>query len=148
MCPESGFRIAPDWPLIGKMTSMLQFSDITSFSCFVTGPRFMSMSLLVLQLWQFSFMKDWPEIQKPEKTSSEFRPTSGDRDELGIPNFAQISLMKVKECCKMREPQLLPFLSYIREINMVGVKLPPTQIRVKICQEFTLVFFLLWKENW
>ena len=48
--------------------------------------------------------------------------------------------MKVKECCKMREPQLLPFLSYIREINMVGVKLPPTQIRVKICQEFTLEF--------
>ena len=32
------------------------------FEILVTGPRFMSISLLVLDLWQFSFIRDWLEI--------------------------------------------------------------------------------------
>ena len=34
MCPESGFRIAPNWPEIGKMTMMSQFADMTPSSNF------------------------------------------------------------------------------------------------------------------
>ena len=44
----------------------------------VTGPSLMSISLLVLELWQFSFMRDWREIQKLEISPSTFCPISGD----------------------------------------------------------------------
>ena len=82
-----------------------QFADITSSSNFfdvvlfllsslVTGPSFMSISSLVLELWQFSFIRDWPEIRKSDITPSEFCPISGDRGELEIPNLAQMFLMK------------------------------------------------------
>ena len=57
--------------------TMSQFSDMTSLSNFfegfqfllsslVTGPNFMSISSLFLELWQFPFIKDWPEIRKSE----------------------------------------------------------------------------------
>ena len=36
------------------------------FSSLVTGPSLMSISSMVLELWQFSFTRDWPEIQKSE----------------------------------------------------------------------------------
>ena len=41
-------------------------------SILVTGPSFMSISWLVLELWQFSFIWDWPEIRKSEILPSEF----------------------------------------------------------------------------
>ena len=102
LCPESGLRTAPNWPKIRKMTMTSQFSDTTStskvalflLSSLVTGPSFMSISSLVLELWQFSFIRDWPEIQKSEIPPSEFFPISGDLGELWIPNLAQISLME------------------------------------------------------
>ena len=34
MHPESGFRIAPNWAEIGKMTMTLQFADMMSSSIF------------------------------------------------------------------------------------------------------------------
>ena len=82
-----------------------QFSDMMSTSIFfdialfllsslVTGPSFMSISSLVLELWQFSFIKDWPEIWKSEIPPSEFYPLSGDRGELWIANLAQMSLIE------------------------------------------------------
>ena len=63
------------------MTS--QFSDMTSLSTFfdallflllswVTGPNFISISSLVLELWQFTLTRDWPEIPKSEISLSEF----------------------------------------------------------------------------
>ena len=70
MRPESGSQIAPTWPQIGKITIMSQFSDMTSSSKFfdvvlfllwslVTGLSFMSIPSLVVELWQFSFIRDW-----------------------------------------------------------------------------------------
>ena len=73
LCPESGLRTAPNWPKIRKMTMTSQFSDMTSTSIFfdvvlfllsslVTDPSFMSISSLVLELWQLSLLiRDWPE---------------------------------------------------------------------------------------
>ena len=46
--------------------------------CLVTDRSFMSMSSLVLELWQFSFIRDWPEIRKLEIPPSEFFPISED----------------------------------------------------------------------
>ena len=40
------------------------FIAMIFLSSLVSGPSFMSISLLVLELWQFSFLKDWPEIQE------------------------------------------------------------------------------------
>ena len=74
---------ASDW----KMTMTSQFLDRTSSSKFfyvillflsslATAPSFMSVSLLALELWRFSFVRDWPEIQKSEIPPSEFCPIS------------------------------------------------------------------------
>ena len=59
LCPESGLQTAPNWPKIQKMTMASHFSDMTSTSIFdvlfllsslVTGPSFISISSLVLEL--------------------------------------------------------------------------------------------------
>ena len=47
-----------------------------------------------LELRELSFTRDLPVIQKSEIPLSEFCPISGDWDELGIPNLAQMSLLK------------------------------------------------------
>ena len=54
----------------------------------------MSISSLVLELWQFSFIWDWPEIRKSEISPSEFCPISRDWGELLIPNLARMFLVK------------------------------------------------------
>ena len=54
----------------------------------------MSISLLFLELWQFSFTRDWPEVQKTEIPPVKFYSISGDWGELGIPNLAWMSLIK------------------------------------------------------
>ena len=47
---------------------IINFFDAVLFllSSLVTGPSFMSISLQVLELWQFPFIRDWPEICKSE----------------------------------------------------------------------------------
>ena len=47
---------------ISDMTSTSNFFDDVLFllSSLVTCPSFMSISSLVLELWQFSFIRDWP----------------------------------------------------------------------------------------
>ena len=103
LCPESGLRTAPNWPKIKKMTMTSQFANMTSTSIFfdvvlfllsilVTGPSFMSMSSPFLELWQFSFIRDWPEIRKSEIPTSEFFPISGDWGNLWIPHLVRMSL--------------------------------------------------------
>ena len=105
LCPESVLQIAPNWSKIRKMAMTSQFSDMTSTSNFfdvvlfvlsslVTGPSFMSISWLVLELWKFSFIRDWPEIRKSEIPPSEFCPISGDWGELWIPHLARMSLIE------------------------------------------------------
>ena len=91
--------------IIGKMTTTSQFAYMKSSSKFfdgvlfplsslVTDPSFMSTSSLVLKLWQFSFIRDWPEIRKSEIPPSEFCQISGDWGKLGIPNLVGMFLMK------------------------------------------------------
>ena len=102
-------------------------------SSLVTGPSVMSISSLVLELWQFSFIRHWPEIQKSDITLSGFCPISGDRRELGIPNLPQM-LPNVAKC------QGYSFNCFwlIKGKPTEGVKLLPppfpnlTQIRVKL----------------
>ena len=76
------------------MKSSPNFFVLFLLSSLVTGPIFMSMPSLVLELRQFSFIKDGPEIWKLEIPPSEFCLISGDWRELEIPNLARVSLMK------------------------------------------------------
>ena len=78
------------------MTSLSNFFDVVLFlfSSLVIGPSFMSISSLIIELRQFSFIRYWSEIRKSEKHSSEFCPISGLWSQLGILNLARKSLMK------------------------------------------------------
>ena len=70
--------------------------DVVLFlaSCLVTGPSCISTSSLVLELGQFSFIRDWPEIRKLEILLPEFCPISGDCGKLEAPNLARMFLRK------------------------------------------------------
>ena len=102
---ESGFRNAPNWSQLEewqwrhnfpKWRHRQLFLRLFCFSCQVlfTGPSFMSISSLVLELWQFSFIRDWAEIWKSEIPPLEFCPISEDWDQLEIPNLTRTSLIK------------------------------------------------------
>ena len=117
------------------MTSKSHFFDVGLFllSGLITGPSFMSISSLVLELWQFSFKKDWPEIRKSEIPLYEFCPISGGWGGLWIPNLARMSLT---ECYWMQQNSRVTaftVFALLRENQRTGAgdKTSPTQIRVK-----------------
>ena len=136
LCPESGLQTAPNWPKIREIAMTLQYSDMTSSSNFfdvvlfllsrlVTGATSMPISSLLLKLWEFSFIRDWPEIRKPEIPPSEFCPVSGDWSKLWIPNLARMSLI---ECyCMLQNAMVTAFTVFelLRE-NQLAVKSPIT----------------------
>ena len=96
-CSKSAINLKNDNDVtIYHMPSSPNFFDVNLFLLLnlVVGPSFMSISSLVLQLWQFTFIRDWPEIQKSEIPLSEFCPLSGDWDKLRIPILALMSVMK------------------------------------------------------
>ena len=117
------------------MTMTSQFADITSslnffdvvfflFSSLVTGPGFLSISSLVPELWQFSFIMDWPDIWKSEIRPSVFCTIPGDWGELEIPNSARMSLIK---CYWMlRNASVTAFTaSELLRKNQLGSKITP-----------------------
>ena len=139
LCPESSLPTDPNWPKIRKMTMTSQFSDKTSMSNFfdvvlfllsslVTGPSFMSISSLVLELWQFSFIRDWPEIRKSEIPPSEFCPISGDWGKLWVPNLARMSLIECYWMLQNSSVTAFTVFELLRKNQFEGgakVKLPP-----------------------
>ena len=128
------------------MTS--QFSDITSTSkflvgrCFVSRVKFsssrsfFSISSLVLELWQFFFIRDWPEIRKSEIPQSEFFQIYKDCGKLWVPNLARMCLIECYWSLQNFSVTAFTILELLRENQLggEGVKLPPspipTQIRV------------------
>ena len=96
--PEYGFQISHELEkyIICQHDFVFNFFKVAVLylSSLVTGSSFMSISLLVLELWQFSFIRAWPEIQKSEILPSEFCPISIDLVELVIPNLAPMYLVK------------------------------------------------------
>ena len=74
----------------------VNFFDVILFllSGLATGQSVMSISPLVLELWQFSFIRHWPEIRKSEIPPSEFCLISEDWGKLWIPNLVKMSLVE------------------------------------------------------
>ena len=96
--PALGFlQLVVNWKNCCDVTNSLHdiivnffYATLFLLSSLLTGPSFMSTSSLVLELWQFSFIWDWPKILKLEIPPSEFYPISAD----WIPNLVQMSLIK------------------------------------------------------
>ena len=110
------------------MTSTSIFLEVVVFllSSLVTGPSFMSISSLALELWQFSFIRDWPEIRKSEIPTSEFYPISGDWDQLWIPNLARMSLIECYWMLQNSRVTAFTVFELLRENQLGGgVKLLP-----------------------
>ena len=135
-CPESGLRTASNWPEIRKITMTSQFSHMTStsnvfdvvlclLSSLVSGPSFMSTSSLVLELWQFSFIRDWPEIRKSEIPPSEFCPISGDWGELWIPNLARMFLIECYWILQNSRVTAFTIFELLRQNQLGGDKITP-----------------------
>ena len=82
---------------------IVNFLDVVLFllSRLVTGPSFMSISPLVLELWQFSFISDWPEIRKSERTPSVLCPISFSK-KFGT-TIHDIMLLNAEKACTISE---------------------------------------------
>ena len=78
------------------MASSSNFFGVVLFllSRLVTDPSFMSISWLAVELWKFPFIRNWQEIRKSWIPQSELCLISGDWGKFGIPNLAQMSLIK------------------------------------------------------
>ena len=110
------------------------------FSRLITSAYFMSISWLVLELWQFLIIKDWPEMWKMEIRLSEFCPISGDWGKSGIRNLVQMSLIKC--CWILQNSRVTAFtISELLTENLNGegerVKLPPP-IQIRVIQSLSL----------
>ena len=112
---------------------IVNFFDVVFFLLWilVIDPSFMSISSLVLELWQFYFIRDWPEIWKSKIPPSEFWPIFGDWGKLWIPNLARMSLIKSYQMLQDARVSAFTVSELLRE-KQQGVKLTPTQIRVKV----------------
>ena len=132
------------------MTMTSQFSTWRHRPCFevvwflllilATVPRFTSISSLVLELWQFSFVRNWPEIRKSEipRKYPEFCQISGSSEvsKLGIPNLARTCLIKCYLMLQNARVTAFIISELLRETQHGGgwgggLKWSPTHIKLK-----------------
>ena len=133
----------------------VNFFDVILFllSGLATGQSVMSISPLVLELWQFSFIRHWPEIRKSEIPPSEFCLISEDWGKLWIPNLVKMSLVECYWMLQNSRATAFTVFELLRENQRGGgVKLPypphlppglGLTISTKVCTENFLLFF-----NW
>ena len=102
------------------------FFDVILFllSSLVTDPSLMSMLSLLLELWQFPFIREWPDIRKSEIPPFEFCPISGDWGKLGIPNLWRTSLIKCYWMLQNTRVTAFTVSELLRE-NQLRIKLSP-----------------------
>ena len=99
-----------------------------------------------MELWQFAFIRDWPEIRKSEIPSSEFCPISKDWGELEITNLARMSLLKCYWMLQNARVTAFIISELLRE-NQEGVK--PIWAHLNHVALFELIwvhFWLMWAQ--
>ena len=152
MRPESGselLKLARNRKNINDVTIyqhdvIVKIFNVTVFSLsiLVIAPIFMSISLLVLELWQFSFIRAWRKIRKSEIPSSEFWPISEDRNQLGIPNLVRMSLLK--SCWMLQNTRVTAFtVSELLRENQKRSKIFPHPHRLAL----TVLRLSMWTTN-
>ena len=98
-------------------------------SILVAGPSFMSISLLVLELLQFLFLRVWPEIRKLEIPPSKFCPIFRNWTKLGIPSLARMSLTKLYSMLQNSKFTASTLSELLRENQQgVEVKIAPNDL--------------------
>ena len=111
------------------------FFDVAMFflSILVTDPSFMSISLLVLELWQFSFIRDWPKTRKSEIPPSDFYPIPGDWGKLEMLHLARMSLIKTYWMLQNARVTACIIPELLRENQEEEeVKIPPPTLSYKV----------------
>ena len=101
-------------------------------------------SSLVMELWQFSFMRDWQEILKSEIQPSEFCPISGDWGKLWVPNLARMSLTEFYWMLQNSKVTAFAVLELLRE-NQLGrskITAPPTTPRLGLKDVYAHAYLL------
>ena len=116
------------------MTSSSNLFDVVLFflPSLVTGPSFMSIWSLVLDLWRFFFIMDWLEIQKSEIPRL-CLPNIWRLGEQEISNSAQTSLIKYYWVLENARVTAFTVCELLRENQREGGKptpFPSPQIRV------------------
>ena len=140
------------------MTMTSWFSDMVPASYFfngllfllsslATGPGFMSISLMVLELWQFSFIKDWPEIRKSKIPPSGLNiwrlgQVGNNKFDTNVSNKMLLNAAKSQGCsiCRFEVIKGKPTRGR-------GVKLSPTHIRVNRINQTYNLNVLIWKRR-
>ena len=112
---------------IAKLFNIVAFL----LSSLVTGLSFMSITWQVLELWQFSFVKDWPELQKSKIAFSEYCSKSRDQGNLAMRTLAQMSLLKCWWMLLNSRVTAFYLFWAIKGKSRRGKIPPPTKIRVK-----------------
>ena len=122
---------------------VVNFFDVVLFllSSLVTSTSFMLISSLVLELWQFSFIRDWPEIQKLEIPPSAFCWICEECGELEIPNLALIFLM-ILNAAKSQGYSFYHFWVIKGKQTGRRSKITPTQIGVNQVTNFCGNFYI------
>ena len=87
---------------------------------------------LVLELWQFPFIRDWPEKQKSEIPPSGFCPISGNWGNLGIPNLARISLIKCYWMLQNARGTAFTVSELLRKTQQEGGGITPSPTRLRV----------------
>ena len=101
---------------------IVNFFNVVLFllSSLVTSPSFMQILSFVLEIWQFSFEWDWPEIRKSEILPSEFCPISEDWGKLWIPNLAWMSLIECYWILQISRFTAFTVFELLRESQLEG----------------------------
>ena len=112
------------------MASSLTFFDVAVFllSKLSACWSFMSISWLVLELWQLLLITDWPEIGISEIPPSKFCPVFEDWGELDIPKLARMFLIK---CYWILQNDIVAYPK-VSEIFKI--------LRPRFCQSFSFIF--------
>ena len=134
-----------------KFFDMTSLSNVFNFAVYflsvlVTGPNLRSTSLLVLELWQFSLIKNWTEICKLEIPLSGLRPISGDWGKLQVPNLTQMSLIKSYWMLQNASVTAFTDSESLRDTQQGGrryIFAPPPPCRLR---EIVSIYFRCWRK--
>ena len=117
------------------------------FPSLVTGPSFMSISSMVLELWRFS-LRDWPEIQKSKIPPSEFYPISGAGGKVRIPNMARMSPIKCYWMLQNARVTAFTVSELLKENQQSGGKITyPTPRLGLMRKKLAIKQYVIWSEN-